>query len=181
MERLGKREGEHTMIPMKVLGLTLDAENQAPILVLQQDGGSEILPIWIGATEALSISVALNGTQLDRPLTHETMFQVIQALGAEVGGVDVMALRDGTYYAELEIVRGDNVVRVDCRPSDGVALAVRGNAPIRVAGDVLAETVASRTARRGEDLITSFLPDVPSEQAAGNALQSMEPASRYKM
>lgn len=169
------------MIPMKVLGLTLDAENKAPILVLQQDGGSEILPIWIGSTEALSISVALNGTQLDRPLTHETMFQVIRALGAEIGGVDVMSLRDGTYYAELEIVRGDNVVRVDCRPSDGVALAVRGNAPIRVASDVLAETAASRTAHRGEDLITSFLPEEPTEQAWDTVLQSMEPVSRYKM
>lgn len=94
------------MVPMKVLGLTLDAENNAPILVLQQDGGSEILPIWIGASEALAISVALNGTRLDRPLTHETMFQAIRALDADIGAVDVIALRDGTYHAELEIVRG---------------------------------------------------------------------------
>ena len=70
------------MVPMKVLGLTLDAENNAPILVLQQDGGSEIVPIWIGASEALAISVALNGTRLfDRPLTHETMFQAIAGAG----------------------------------------------------------------------------------------------------
>ena len=104
------------MVPMKVLGLTLDAENNAPILVLQQDGGSEILPIWIGASEALAISVALNGTRLDRPLTHETMFQAIRALDADIGAVDVIALRDGTYHAELEIVRGEKAVRVDCRP-----------------------------------------------------------------
>ena len=136
------------MVPMKVLGLTLDAENNAPILVLQQDGGSEILPIWIGASEALAISVALNGTRLDRPLTHETMFQAI---------------------------------RVDCRPSDGVALAVRCDAPIRVAREVLAETSATRTARRGEDLVTSFLPEEPSEQVLGKLLPSLEPVSRYKM
>ena len=76
------------MVPMKVLGLTLDAENNAPILVLQQDGGSEILPIWIGTSEALAISVALNGTRLDRPLTHETMFQAIRALDADIGAVE---------------------------------------------------------------------------------------------
>ena len=169
------------MVPMKVLGLTLEAENNAPILVLQQDGGSEILPIWIGASEALAISVALNGTRLDRPLTHETMFQAIRALDADIGAVDVIALRDGTYHAELEIVRGEKAVRVDCRPSDGVALAVRCDAPIRVAREVLAETSATRTARRGEDLVTSFLPEEPSEQVLGKLLPSLEPVSRYKM
>lgn len=169
------------MIPMKVLGLTLDAENNAPILVLQQDGGSEILPIWIGTSEALAISVALNGTRLDRPLTHETMFQVIRALDAEVGAVDVMALRDGTYYAELEIVKGEKTMRVDCRPSDGIALAVRCDAPIRVAREVLAETSATRTTRRGEDLVSSFLPEDPSEQALCQLFPSMTPVSRYKM
>ncbi|MCH5277413.1 MAG: bifunctional nuclease family protein [Desulfovibrionaceae bacterium] len=169
------------MIPMKVLGLTLDAENNAPILVLQQDGGSEILPIWIGTSEALAISVALNGTRLDRPLTHETMFQVIRALDAEVGAVDVMALRDGTYYAELEIVKGEKIMRVDCRPSDGIALAVRCDAPIRVTREVLAETSATRTARRGEDLVTSFVPEDPSDQALDRLFPSMAPVSRYKM
>ena len=169
------------MVPMKVLGLTLDAENNAPILVLQQDGGSEILPIWIGASEALAISVALNGTRLDRPLTHETMFQAIRALDADIGAVDVIALRDGTYHPELETGRGEKAVRVDCRPSDGVALAVRCDAPIRVAREVLAETSATRTARRGEDLVTSFLPEEPSEQVLGKLLPSLEPVSRYKM
>lgn len=168
------------MVPMKVLGLTLDAENNAPILVLQQDGGSEILPIWIGASEALAISVALNGTRLDRPLTHETMFQAIRALDADIGAVDVIALRDGTYHAELKS-SGGKAVRVDCRPSDGVALAVRCDAPIRVAREVLAETSATRTARRGEDLVTSFLPEEPSEQVLGKLLPSLEPVSRYKM
>lgn len=169
------------MIPMKVLGLTLDGENNAPVLVLQQEDGSEILPIWIGTSEALSISVALNGTQLDRPLTHETMFQALRALGAEVTAVDVMALRDGAYYAEMEISTAGKAVRVDCRPSDGIALAVRGDAPIRVDPLVLAETASTRAKHRGEDLLTSFVTEAPSDRALGNLLQSMEPASRYKM
>lgn len=59
------------MVDMKVLGLTMEGENNTPILVLQEKGGAEILPIWIGASEALSISLALNGKTLDRPLTHE--------------------------------------------------------------------------------------------------------------
>lgn len=169
------------MIPMKILGLTLDSHNNAPILVLQQDGGTEILPIWIGTAEALSISVALNGTRMDRPLTHETMFQVILAMGGQVSAVDVMTLRDGTYFAELEITLGGNVVRVDCRPSDGIALAVRCDAPIRVAGPVLEETAETRAKQRGEDLISTFLPEAPSGEGMDNLLQNMEPVSRFKM
>ncbi len=168
------------MIPLKVLGLTLDSENEAPILVLQQDGGPEILPIWIGPAEALSISVALNGTAVDRPLTHETMLEAIRAMGGEVSGLDVTALRKGTYYAELAITHSDsNVTRVDCRPSDGIALALRSNAPIRVASPVLEETAATRDRHRGEDLITAFTP-VPGADWA-SLLPGMTAASRYKM
>ena len=59
-------------------------------------GGAEILPIWIGASEALSISLALNGKTLDRPLTHETMFRALDGLGASIAGVNITELRDGT-------------------------------------------------------------------------------------
>jgi bifunctional DNase/RNase len=166
---------------MKVLGLTLDSRNEMPILILQQEDGAEILPIWIGSSEALSISVILNGSPPDRPVTHETMFQALRAVGAKINGCDVTALRNGTYYAELEIARPGGVVRLDCRPSDGIALALRGNAPIRVSPPVLAETVNTRARQRGEDLITSFFPDDSDEKALAGALQSMPPASRYKM
>ena len=169
------------MILMKVLGLTLDSSNNMPILVLQQENGSEILPIWIGSTEALSISAILNGTHLDRPMTHETMFQAIHTLGGEISSCDLTALRDGTYYAELQMIRNNIPIRLDCRPSDGIAMALHGSAPIRVAQAVLSDTMRSRDKRRGEDMVTSFVPDATDEAALVRAFPGMEPASRYKM
>ena len=169
------------MVDMKVLGLTMEGENNTPILVLQEKGGAEILPIWIGASEALSISLALNGKTLDRPLTHETMFRALDGLGASIAGVNITELRDGTYLAEMEIVSGSETLRLDCRPSDGIALAVRGHAPIRVAEEILEATARSRTRRRGEDMVTTFMPDDPASPEAVRVLQSMEAASPYKL
>ena len=169
------------MVEMKVLGLTMEGDSNSPILVLQEKGGAEILPIWIGASEALSISLALNGKKLDRPLTHETMFRVLDRLGASVVGVDITELREGTYLAEMEIASGMERVRLDCRPSDGIALAVRAHAPIRVAEEILKATAKSRTRRRGEDMVTTFMPDDLAGPEAGRLLQSMEAASPYKM
>ena len=163
------------MVDMKVLGLTMEGENNTPILVLQEKGGAEILPIWIGASEALSISLALNGK------THETMFRALDGLGASIAGVNITELRDGTYLAEMEIVSGSETLRLDCRPSDGIALAVRGHAPIRVAEEILEATARSRTRRRGEDMVTTFMPDDPASPEAVRVLQSMEAASPYKM
>lgn len=170
------------MIDMKILGLTLDADNNAPILVLQQDGGTEILPIWIGTPEALSISVVLNNNKLDRPVTHETMLRAIEAVGGTVNAVDIVAVRNGTYYSELEMTGCDgNIRRLDCRPSDGIAVAVRCNAPIRVSPQVLAETASTRAKHRGEDLVTSFNLEQATDTIPANMLRLMEPPSRYKM
>lgn len=168
------------MVEMKVLGLTMEGDS-SPILVLQERGGAEILPIWIGASEALSISLALTGKKLDRPLTHETMFQVLNRLGAAVTGVDITELRGGTYLAEMEVASGMERMRLDCRPSDGIALALRAHAPIRVTREILEATAKSRTRRRGEDMVTAFMPDCSAGPEAGRMLQSMEAASPYKM
>ena len=169
------------MVDMKVLGLTMDGESNSPILVLQEKGGAEILPIWIGASEALSISLALNGKTLDRPITHETMFRALSSVGVKLEGVYITELRDGTYFAEMEMLSGTERIRLDCRPSDGIALAVRAHAPIRVAEDILETTAKSRTRRRGEDKVTTFMPDDPASPEAAYLLQSMEAASPYKM
>ena len=86
------------MVDMKVLGLTMDGESNSPILVLQEKGGAEILPIWIGASEALSISLALNGKTLDRPITHETMFRALSSVGVKLEGIYITELRDGNLF-----------------------------------------------------------------------------------
>ncbi len=125
------------MIKMKVLGLTLDSASNSPILILQEENGNEILPLWIGAMEAMAISLTLSGINVRRPLTHDLMLLTMQALKANLHGVEITDLREGAYLADLLLVQGDTLFRIDCRPSDAIALALRASAPISVSADVL--------------------------------------------
>ncbi|UZP68691.1 bifunctional nuclease family protein [Desulfovibrio mangrovi] len=125
------------MVVMQVAGLTLDEQTKAPILVLKSAQGNETLPIWIGAMEAMAISVVINAVSVPRPLTHDLMLSTIRKLGAKLIGIEIMDLRDGTYFAELDILASGVRHRVDCRPSDGIALALRAGVPILVRQSVL--------------------------------------------
>ncbi len=125
------------MVEMKVFGLALDEESQVPVLVLKDKDEKTVLPIWIGAMEAMAISLALNGVKLPRPMTHDLLLSAIQALEGTVVGVNVVSLKEGTYYAEVEVDHGGKRKRIDCRPSDGIALALRAEVPIGVDEEVL--------------------------------------------
>ncbi len=129
---------------MKVVGLSLDDATKAPILVLRREAGEELLPIWIGAMEAMAISIALNSVDVPRPLTHDLLLNTLRSLGAQLVAVDVVDLRDGTYFAELDILQGGTRTRVDCRPSDAIALALRADVPIFVSEDVLRRAAEDR-------------------------------------
>ncbi|MGJ3523161.1 bifunctional nuclease family protein [Nitratidesulfovibrio sp. D1] len=132
------------MVEMKVVGLSLDDATKAPILVLRREAGEELLPIWIGAMEAMAISIALNSVDVPRPLTHDLLLNTLRSLGAQLVAVDVVDLRDGTYFAELDILQGGTRTRVDCRPSDAIALALRADVPIFVSEDVLRRAAEDR-------------------------------------
>lgn len=132
------------MVEMKVVGLSLDDATKAPILVLRREAGEELLPIWIGAMEAMAISIALNSVDVPRPLTHDLLLNTLRSLGAQLVAVDVVDLRDGTYFAELDILLGGARNRVDCRPSDAIALALRADVPIFVSEDVLRRAAEDR-------------------------------------
>ncbi|MBZ2172512.1 bifunctional nuclease family protein [Nitratidesulfovibrio sp. SRB-5] len=132
------------MIEMKVVGLSLDDATKAPILVLRREAGEELLPIWIGAMEAMAISIALNSVDVPRPLTHDLLLNTLRSLGAQLVAVDVVDLRDGTYFAELDILLNGSRTRVDCRPSDAIALALRADVPIFVSEDVLRRAAEDR-------------------------------------
>ncbi|MFH1915281.1 MAG: bifunctional nuclease family protein [Pseudomonadota bacterium] len=125
------------MVTMDIFGLALDENSKAPILVLKEAEGERVLPIWIGAMEAMAISVAINAVPFPRPMTHDLLLGTIHGLGWSVGGVEVTDIREGTFYAEIVVIQGDEVRRVDSRPSDAIALAVRAKCPIQVAGHVL--------------------------------------------
>lgn len=144
------------MVVMNIFGMALDEANKAPILILKNEDESLALPIWIGAVEAMSISMALNAVPFPRPMTHDLLVAVVGDLGARVIRADVLAIKEGTFFAELLLERDGNSIAVDCRPSDAIAVAVRAEAPIRVAKSVLdtagvsGELLDKKIVRRGE-------------------------------
>ena len=124
---------------MKVFGLAVDAKAQSPVLILKDEARDLALPIWIGPVEAMSISLAINEVESPRPMTHDLCVRLVQVLGGVVLSVEIVALREGTFFADLVLQVAGAVRRVDCRPSDAVAVAVRAKVPIRVAQAVLDE------------------------------------------
>lgn len=120
------------MIEMKVFGLALDDDTQAPVLILRDLEENTTLPIWIGAMEAMAISLTLNGVKLPRPMTHDLLLSVIETMGGQVRAVSVTGLVDGTFFAVISVQQGENTLEIDARPSDAVALALRSGASILV-------------------------------------------------
>ena len=122
---------------MKIFGLALDEQSQVPLLILKDTEDKQVLPIWIGAMEAMAISISLNKVSISRPLTHDLMLQTLTTLGASIERVEIVDLREGTYYAEMHLVHKDRTFLVDSRPSDAIALAVRAGVPVYAAQDLL--------------------------------------------
>jgi len=118
------------MVEVHVARLAIDGASNAHVVILQEKGGDRLLPIWIGSAEADSILMEINNVKKERPLTHDLCKQLIVGLGGELRRVQITRVSKGTYYAELHIVRGDEVVHVDARPSDSIAIALRAMAPI---------------------------------------------------
>lgn len=118
------------MLQVRVAHLGLDRTTNTPVVILQENDGQRVLPIWIGPAEASAIAMELAGVKFSRPLTHDLLKQVIVGLGAELRKVIITQVKDNTYFAELHIYRGDTVIQIDARPSDSIALALRLKAPI---------------------------------------------------
>jgi uncharacterized protein len=118
------------VVEVVVARLGLDSTTQSYVLVLQEKGGTRLLPIWIGQPEAESIVMQIHSIKRVRPLTHDLCKNLILGLGGSLRRVQITRVEKNTYYAELHINRGDNVVQIDARPSDSIAIALRLAAPI---------------------------------------------------
>jgi len=131
------------MVPVRIASLAVDPRSSQPVIVLRPlddpNGEGRLLPIWIGQPEATAILLALEGAELPRPLTHDLLKGVIEALGAYVERVEITRVEGGTFYAAVIIRAEERTVVVDARPSDSIALAIRMAAPIFVDDDVLAD------------------------------------------
>ncbi|MEW6545438.1 MAG: bifunctional nuclease family protein [Bacillota bacterium] len=125
------------MKAVKVERLGMDMVSDQVVVFLKEVDGNRSLPIWIGHLEAGSIALALEGVQPPRPITHDLLKSMLDALGARVKRVSINDLRNETFYALIEVEADGRTFEVDSRPSDALALALRTEAPIFVAEQVL--------------------------------------------
>jgi bifunctional DNase/RNase len=127
------------MIEVIVSRLGLDSSSNSYVVVLQERGGTRLLPIWIGQPEAESIVMHMHDVKRARPLTHDLVRSLIVGLGAQLRRVHITRVEKSTYYAELQIQREDTLVHIDARPSDSIAIALRLGAPIFASEALLME------------------------------------------
>ena len=139
-------------VEMTIRGLLLDPVTQMPIVVLKDVGGDSVLPIWVGAYEAQAIQLELEKVSTPRPMTHDLIKNVLTGLETQVHKVVVTELREDTFYAVIWLERGGEVISIDSRPSDALALSLRVDCPIFVE-DIVLKT--SKLAANMSDRVTS--------------------------
>jgi len=123
--------------PVTFYDLRYDQNNRSPIIFLKDTQSDRFLPVWIGQAEAISIEIASRGEAAPRPLTHDLMKRVLDQAGIRLVSVIIDRLVGSVYYATLVLEIGERTVEVDCRPSDGVALAIREKAQIFVSDELM--------------------------------------------
>jgi len=133
MNRVGMQE-------MVIYGVSFDLGSKQPIVLLKTADGNRFLPIWIGHPEAAAILMKLQGASTPRPMTHDLVTDMLDQLDAQVVRITVTELKESTFYASITVQQNGSEVEIDSRPSDAIALAVRADAPIFAADDVIEES-----------------------------------------
>lgn len=127
------------MIELQLVGVRVELPTNQPIVLLKEKEGERYLPIWIGPVEATAIALGMQGIETQRPLTHDLMRDLLTGLDVSVDRIVITELREGTFYAEIQMSRNGDHVSVSSRPSDALALAVRMDLTIFANEDVLDE------------------------------------------
>jgi hypothetical protein len=159
-------------VEMKIRGLMMDPVTQTPIVLLKDVAGSAILPIWVGMYEANAIALEIEKVATPRPMTHDLIKTVLFGLNTGVRKVVVSELKDDTFYAVIWLEKEGELISVDSRPSDALALALRVDCPIFVEDAVLKSSKAAST-----------VADKVSNDELRRWLESLgdEDLGRYKM
>ncbi len=161
-QALGYHPGK-AMQRMDIYGVSFDLVGKQPIVLLKTAEGNRFLPIWIGHSEAAAILMRIQGASTQRPMTHDLLTDLLGELGAEITRVAVTELRDNTFFAVITVQQNGTELEIDSRPSDAIALAVRAEAPIFVADEVIEESAIEFEGEEGE------APDIsqmtPEQQA----------------
>ncbi|HEX6598609.1 MAG TPA: bifunctional nuclease family protein [Gemmatimonadaceae bacterium] len=139
------------MIEVFVSRLGLDSTNNSYVVILQERGGTRLLPIWIGQPEAESIVMHMHNVKRPRPITHDLMRSLIMGMDAQLRRVQITRVEKQTYYAELHLQHGETLARIDARPSDGIAIALRLDAPIYAAEQLLIEPGEETAEEEGDE------------------------------
>jgi uncharacterized protein len=158
------------MTEVKVQSLGLDRTSNTPVVILQEQDGSRVLPIWIGPGEASAIAMEMAGMKFSRPLTHDLFATVIRGMGGLLKRVLITKVIENTYFAELIIERNDEVISIDARPSDSIAIALRMSAAIYTTEDLLENTSIEITDASEHDFVNE-----PEEEKAGDPTVGLTP------
>jgi len=142
------REDGAVVRQMEVIGVRVEMPSNSPIVLLKEAQGDRYLPIWIGAVEATAIAFAQQGMVSLRPLTHDLFRDVLEVLNVQLRTVNITALRDGIFYADLVFSNG---TEVSARPSDSIALALRTGAQIFASEEILDEVGVAIPAEQEDD------------------------------
>jgi bifunctional DNase/RNase len=136
--------GENTVeVEMKIRGLMMDPGTNMPIVILKDVGGNTVLPIWVGIYEANAIALEIEKVSTPRPMTHDLLKNMLLGLHAGIRKVVVSELKEDTFYALIWVERGGELISIDSRPSDALALALRLDCPIFVEDSVLKSSKAT--------------------------------------
>jgi uncharacterized protein len=155
-------------IEVGVMRLGLDRSSNSYVVILQEKGGNRLLPIWIGQPEAESIVIEINKIRRERPLTHDLCKKLIEGLGATLRHVHITKVQNRTYFAELSLVRNGTEIRVDARPSDSIAIALRFSAPIYADETLLTALLLEE----GEIELQETPKPAPSDQMTAEQLKA---------
>ena len=150
---------------MKIRGLMMDPVTNMPIVILKDSGTDTVLPIWVGVYEANAIALEIEKVATPRPMTHDLIKNVLTGLDAAVHKVVVTELKEDTFYAVIWLERAGQVISIDSRPSDALALALRVDCPIFVDDEVLknSKLAANLSARSTDEELRKLLEGMNDE------------------
>ena len=157
-------------VELKVSGLTIDPLTNTPIVILKDLEGKRAVPIWIGLFEASAIATELEKISFSRPMTHDLMRDLLKILEAKVKKIEIVDLRNNTFFACIHLQRNGDTLIIDSRPSDAIALALRANCPIFIDEKVIEKSRNIDFAKKVDELdkkkteeLKEFLENLPEE------------------
>lgn len=168
------------MIPVEVRSVSICAPNQGYVVILHEKDGDRWLPIFIGAAEAQAISLLLQGTRYTRPLTFDLFYNLLDAADAHVQKVAVTELNNNTFYAIVDMKTYSGDVKIDARPSDAIALALRSNVPIFVAKDVMDSASVVEEPSESQDTPYDEIASLNRQLSEAIETESYEEAARLR-